>query len=99
MPGNNQGGGWKSGGSGGGPWGQGPWGQGSGSGGQQPDLEEILRRSQDKFRQFKQNAGVPGPLLLLIAVVAIAVGGFYAFTFRVYEDERGIVLRFGRYDR
>ena len=49
MPWNNQsgGGGWKSGGgNGGGPWGQGPSG-----GGQPPDLEEMLKRGQDKVKQ------------------------------------------------
>lgn len=101
MPWSSQGGGWKSGGSGGsggggGPWGQ--WGGGPGSG-QQPDLEEILKRSQDKLKQFKQNAGVPGPLLLLLGAIAAAVVGFYAFAFIVRPDELGVVLRFGQFVR
>ncbi|MEO1651760.1 MAG: protease modulator HflK N-terminal domain-containing protein [Pseudomonadota bacterium] len=65
---NSGGGGWKSGGgnNGGGPWGQppggggnnggGPWGQGSGGGGgnqQQPDLEEILKRGQDRYVRLR----------------------------------------------
>ncbi len=101
MPWNNQsgGGGWKSGGGGGGPWGQGPWGQGSGGGNQQPDLEEILKRGQDKMKQVMHGSGLPGPLLLIISAVAIAVVGFYAFTFSVRPDELGVVLRFGKYDR
>ena len=49
MPWSNQGGG-----SGGGPWGgggKGPWGSGpQSSGPKPPDLEEILRRGQDKLR-------------------------------------------------
>ena len=101
MPWNNQssgGGGWKSGGGSGGPWGSGPWGQGSG-GGNQPDLEEILKRSQDKVRQVMHGSGVPGPLILLLAAVALAVVGFYAFTFTVRPDELGVVLRFGKFDR
>lgn len=101
MPWSSQGGGgWKSGGSGGsgggGPWGQ--WGGGPGSG-QQPDLEEILKRSQDRLKQFKQNAGVPGPLLLLLGAIAAAVVGFYAFAFIVRPDELGVVLRFGQFVR
>ncbi len=100
MPWNNQsggGGGWKSGGGGGGgPWGQGP---GGGGGGNQPDLEEILKRSQDKVKQVMGGSGVPGPLMLLISAVALAVVGFYAFTFTVRPDELGVVLRFGKYDR
>jgi membrane protease subunit HflK len=96
MPWNNQsgGGGWKSGGGGGGPWGHGP-----GGGGQQPDLEEILKRSQDKMKQVMHGSGVPGPILLLLAAVATAVVGFYAFTFTVRPDEVGVVLRFGKYER
>lgn len=98
MPWNNQssgGGGWKSGG-GGGPWGQGPTG---GGGGNQPDLEEILKRGQDKMKQVMHGSGVPGPLVLLLAAVALAVVGFYAFTFTVKPDELGVVLRFGQYHR
>ena len=112
MPWSNQsGGGWKSGGGGGGsggsgggggggPWGQGPWGQGpSGGGGQQPDLEELLKRSQDRLKQVMPGAGLPGPLLLLIAAPIIALLGFYLFTFRVNPDELGVVMRFGKFVR
>ena len=104
MPWNNQngGGGWKSGGGGGGggggPWGQGPWGQGPG-GGQPPDLEEFLKRGQDRMKQVMHGSGIPGPLLFLVAAVAVAVVAFYAFTFSVKPDEQGIVLRFGQYVR
>ena len=101
MPWNNQnggGGGWKSGGGddnrgGGGPWGGG--GQGGGNN-QQPDLEAILKRGQDKFKQFQQGSGVPGPMLLLAAAVAAALVGFYAFTFRVNPDQLGVVAQFGK---
>jgi len=101
---NESGGGWKSGGSnGGGPWGQGPWGQGSGGNGQQqPDLEDILKRSQDKLRRVMPGGGgtgVPGAMWFLIALVAIGVVGFYAFTFKVNPNQQGIILRFGKYDR
>lgn len=95
MPWNTQnsgGGGWKSG--GGGPWGQGPGGPGP-----QPDLEEILKRGQDRMKQVMHGGGMPGPLLLLIAVVAAAVVGFFAFTFTVKPDELGVVLRFGQFNR
>jgi modulator of FtsH protease HflK len=85
MPWNNQngGGGWKSGGGdkGGGPWGG---GQGGGGGNQHPDLAAILKR------------GLPGPLMLLLAGLAVALGGFYAFTFRVNPDQLGVVARFGK---
>jgi modulator of FtsH protease HflK len=50
---------WSS--QGGGPWGsgKGPWGSGpQSSGPNPPDLEELLRRSQDKLRAVLCRAGV-----------------------------------------
>jgi len=96
MPWSNQsgGGGWKSG-NGGGPWGQGP----SGGGGQPPDLEEMLKRGQDKVKQVMHGGGIPGPLLLLVGAVACAVIAWQAFTFRVNPDELGVVMRFGKFIR
>ena len=102
MPWNNQsggsGGGWKSGGGGDKGGGGGPWGNGGQGGGnnQQPDLEAILKRGQDKFKQFQQGSGVPGPLIMLLAAIGVAFVGFYAFTFRVNPDELGVVMRFGK---
>jgi membrane protease subunit HflK len=94
MPWNNQGGG---GGRKGGPWGQGPSGGGPS---QQPDLEELLKRSQDRLKQVMPGgAGIPGPLMFLVAAVAIAFIAFLAFTFRVNPDELGVVMRFGKIDR
>jgi len=96
MPWSNQsggGGGWKGGGNGG-PWGPRPSGPG-----QQPDLEEILRRSQDRLRQAMPGGRMGGPIGILIAIVLIAVIGFFGFTVRVNPDELGIVLRFGAYER
>ncbi len=96
MPWNNQGGG---GGRKGGPWGQVPPGGGGGPS-QQPDLEELLKRSQDRLKQvIPGGTGVPGPLMLLIAAVMVAVVAFFAFTFRVNPDELGVVMRFGKIDR
>jgi modulator of FtsH protease HflK len=94
MPWNNQSGG-------GGPWGsgpRGPWGSGPQSQGPRPpDLEEFLRRSQDKLRSL-----LPGSLgsrgVALIALVAVALWGFSGF-FRVEPDELGVVLRFGKFER
>jgi modulator of FtsH protease HflK len=93
MPWNQNGGGWKGG--TGGPWGQGPAG---GSGGPPPDLEELLRRSQNKLRQ-----AVPGGVgffgtfvILLVGAAAIA---YFGFTVRVNPDERAVIQRFGKFDR
>ena len=95
MPWSNQsgGGGWKGGG------GSGPWGPRPGGSGQQPDLEEILRRSQDRLRQAMPGGRMGGPFAVLLAVVLAALIGFFGFTVRVNPDEVGIVLRFGEYIR
>jgi modulator of FtsH protease HflK len=97
MPWSNQsgGGGWKSG-NGGGPWGHGPSG---GGGGQPPDLEEMLKRGQDKVKQVMHGGGIPGPLLLLVGAIAVAIIAWQAFFFRVNPDELGVVLRFGEFIR
>ena len=100
MPWSNQsgGGGWKGG--NGGPWGQGPRNTG---GPTPPDLEEILRRSQDRLRRVLPGGGGGRNLspvtLIAILVVAVALIGYNFFTFRVQPDELGVVLRFGRFDR
>jgi membrane protease subunit HflK len=95
MPWSNQTGG------GGGPWGsgsRGPWGSGpqpSGGGSRPPDLEEFLRRSQDRLRNVMPgNLGGRGiALLVLVAIALWAFSGFYT----VGPDEVGVVLRFGKF--
>ena len=94
MPWSNQGGG-----GGGGPWGSGGKGpRGSGqqpSGSTPPDLEEILRRGQDKLRRVLPGGKLGGKGFALLALAAIALWGFSGF-FRVEPDELGVVLRFGK---
>src|SRR2546427_8655443 len=95
MPWSNQGGGpWGSGG-GKGPWGTGP--QPSGGSGP-PDLEELLRRSQDKLRTVLPGGNLGGKGLSLIVLAPIAIWGFSGF-FQVAPDELGVVMRFGKYVR
>src|SRR5499433_1496715 len=93
MPGSNHGGGpWGSGGKG--PWGSGP----QSSGPTPPDLEELLRRSQDRLKSVLPGGNLGGRGVLLILLAAIVVWGFSGF-FRVEPDELGVVLRFGQYSR
>ena len=98
MPWNDKSGG------GGGPWGggnnQGPWGQGPrGPGGPQgspPDLEDIIRRGQDRLRQALPGGGGPSPALFgLIALILVAFWAFKAI-YTVQPDEVAVELRFGK---
>ncbi|MBV9077527.1 MAG: protease modulator HflK, partial [Methylobacteriaceae bacterium] len=102
MPWSNQSGG------GNGPWGQrggsgGPWGSGpSGGGGNKPpDLEDLLRRGQDRLRGIIPGGGGSGAamggrgiaLLALAALVVWLLTGIYT----VRPEEVGVNLRFGKF--
>ena len=91
MPWQNQGGG--------GPWGsggKGPWGSGPQSPGPTPpDLEEILRRGQDRLRRVLPGGNLGGRGFALIVLGVLVLWGFSGF-FRVEPDELGVVLRFGK---
>lgn len=92
---------------GGGPWGQGPSGGGRGNGsggpggpgGQGPDLEEILRRGQERFRQSFPggSGGGIGTRGIIAGVVVLALVWLASGFYRVLPDEQGVVLRFGEY--
>lgn len=95
-----QGGGPWGGGGGGGPWGGGgnPWGgrDRSGGGSPAPDLEEMLRRGQERLRRIMPGGfGNLRSLWLLAAAILVfwGVSGFY----RVQPDEQGVELLFGKY--
>jgi modulator of FtsH protease HflK len=107
MPWSNQGGGggWQG---GRGPWGQGPWGQGPsgppGRGGNQPpDLEELIRKSQERLRQILPGGGGSsggfgrGQWLAILALVLL--GWLYMSANTIKPDENGLVLRLGSYNR
>jgi modulator of FtsH protease HflK len=83
---------------GGGPWGGGgghsPWGRGS----QPPNIEEILRKSQDRLRRILPGGTGKGRGIAII-VAALVVLWLASGLYRVQPDEQGIVLRFGAYNR
>src|SRR6187401_2022038 len=91
---------WKN--QGGGPWGQGPkgpWGGGPQSvGPRPPDLEDLLRRGQDKLQQLLPGGHFSGMGVALILVGAVVIWGMSGF-FRVQSEELGVVLRFGKHVR
>ena len=96
---------WNEPGSGGG---KDPWGQNSNQQGP-PDLDEIVRKIQKKlgglFGGGKGSSGgssggggrgIPGALLGVIAMGALVVWGLMGF-YQVDQQERAVVLRFGKY--
>ena len=94
MPWSNQGGGggpWGSGSGGKGPWGGGP----QSSGPTPPDLEEMLRRGQDKLRRVLPGGNLGGKGFAILGLAAVILWGFSG-VFQVGPDELGVVLRFGQ---
>ncbi len=105
MPWNSEGGGGNQ-----GPWGQGPWGQGGGPrrpnqgggggrGPNPPDLDDLIRKGQDRLKQVLPSGG--GGRMSWILPFVLLLAGFVAYmsVYQVQPDERGVVLRFGTYDR
>ncbi len=87
-------GGWKPGGGTGGGSG-GPWG---GSGGpNQPDIEEMLKRSQDRLKQAMPGGGGSWPMVALLLIGALLAMIWYGFFVRIDPDQLGVVTRFGKY--
>jgi modulator of FtsH protease HflK len=97
------------------PWGRSPKGGGGGGGGKgggdRPDLEETLRRMQERFKR-KDGGGSGGGkgggggsargfgatgLAILLGVGL--VGWLFTGIYQVNEQERAVVLRFGTYHR
>jgi modulator of FtsH protease HflK len=63
----------------------------------QPDLQELLKRGQDKLkRSMPGGAGLPNWLSYLGMALMAATLAFYGLTFRVDPDELGVVMRFGK---
>ncbi|MFQ5625078.1 MAG: FtsH protease activity modulator HflK [Methyloligellaceae bacterium] len=92
MPWSNQSGG------GGGPWGQGPNGGGRRPGGPSPDLEEIIRKGQDRLKQAMPGGG-SGKLMWVIVLLGLAGIWLMNSFYTVSPEEEGVVLRFGKYVR
>lgn len=96
---------------GGGPWGNGqnPWGNGSGgknpwgsnngnnnNGGRKPpEFEESLKKIKDFWNSSKGS----GPKKSWFWVILLIVFGLWGATglYRVQQDEKGVVLRFGKW--
>ena len=92
----------------GGSGGQGPWGQGPrntnnrgggnrGQGNLPPEIDDLLRKGMDNFKNsIPGGSGKAGWLLPIVLLGAFLV---YNSIYQVQPDERGVVLRFGEYAR
>ncbi|HUL04853.1 MAG TPA: FtsH protease activity modulator HflK [Candidatus Acidoferrum sp.] len=92
MPWQNQSGGggpWGGGGGGGGPWGRGPGGQ------RPPDLEELLRRSQDRMKSYIPG-GFGSARGIAIVVILVIAGWMLTGFYTVQPSEVGVPLIFGK---
>ncbi len=88
-----------------------PWGDNRGGNQGPPDLDEVVRKIQGKFDKIFGGKGSgtgsqqPGPggqksgFLGVIVLVVIAVVAIINSVFTVDEQERGVVLRLGEYNR
>jgi len=93
---NNSGGPWNNGGRGGGknPWGGGP----RGGGNRPPDLDELIRKSQQRLKgAMPGGLGGGGIFILVLLGLLLWIGATSWYT--VKSGEQGVVLRFGEYVR
>lgn len=102
MPWNDQAGGPEGGGNN--PWGSGPkqpWGSPPRTpGGQGPDLEDMMRRMQSRFRGgARRNGDEPQKMGRGMAVLATLIFAGWAASgvYMVDEGEQGVITRFGAY--
>jgi membrane protease subunit HflK len=86
---NSGGGGWKG---AGGPWGGGPQQRGP----QPPDLEELLKRSQDRLRNVLPGGGRSNVVGVVLIIAAFFVIWVYNSLYMVQPDELGQELVFGQ---
>jgi modulator of FtsH protease HflK len=93
-----------------GPWGQGPkgnprnqnnWGggnRGPGNNNLPPDLDELVRRGKDSLKGIiPGGGGGRGGWLVPIALAAVFM--LFNSVYQVQPDEKGVVMRLGKYNR
>ena len=74
---------------------QNPWGSGGGKGGggEPPNIDDIIRKSQEQLKDVLPG-GKRGFGLILLAILAFWIGSGY---YSVKPDEEAVVLRFGKF--
>ena len=97
-----------------GPWGQGPSGSNGGGGGgrqQAPDLEDLLKKGQERLKDIIPGGGGGGggggglssggsnKFMFLLVVLGLGIVWIMNAVYTVDPDEQGVVLRLGEYSR
>ncbi|MDG1437551.1 MAG: protease modulator HflK N-terminal domain-containing protein, partial [Emcibacteraceae bacterium] len=92
---------WQNNGGDRGPWGQGPKKGGGGGGGQPPDIDDLIRKGQDKFKSAFGGGGSGESLGggKSFSLIFLALGVFWLFNcfYIVNAGEEAVVLRFGKF--
>jgi modulator of FtsH protease HflK len=90
---------------------QNPWGKGNkGNGDGPPDLDEIIRKMQDGLGGIfgkkssgmggRSGQGPAGSPLIFFGIAAILIGWLlYDITYTIDQQERGVVMRFGNFNK
>ncbi|PCI38099.1 MAG: FtsH protease activity modulator HflK [Rhodospirillaceae bacterium] len=88
---------WKPQGGSGGPWGGSGGGNGpTGGGSQPPDIEEMLRRSQDNFKNMLPG-GLGSGRAISLALLAVFALWMFSGVYRVDAGHQGVVKFFGEH--
>lgn len=99
MPWSNQNGGggpWGGGGGGGdkGPWGSGP--NRPGGNGNPPELDEFIRRGQDKLKNVLPGGMGGNGGIIVVVILLLAALWLFKAVYTVQPQEQGVVLLFGK---
>lgn len=73
-----------------------PW---QGGGGNEPDIDAMLKRARDRFGRVVGGKGPGGGSLWLIAIALLAGWILFSSVRQIDETQRGVVLRFGKFHR
>ena len=73
------------------PWGNGQRGGGGRGGGNEPNIDEVIRKSQEKLKSALP--GGKGGVFLALIVAAVLY--FFWGAYQVKPNEQGVILRFG----
>ncbi len=81
-----------------GPWKQGGGGGGRGSGGEPPDLDEMIRKARANMEDMLPS-GFGGGKVIALGILILLLGWLATGIFIVQPGEQAVIQRFGLYER